>query len=99
MGSPKRSKQYRLPPDDSRKLVWRMSAGKPMGEWVPADSPAEPLPQFDLPEVSDGNWVTSSYDLLDGVRVVEDGDMISDPLLDELFGPQWTAAKSSGQSA
>jgi hypothetical protein len=99
MGSPQKSKQSRLPPDGPRKLVWRMTASVPMGEWVPAGSPIEPLPRLDLPEVSDGNWVTSSYDLLDGVRVVESGDTISDPLMDELFGPQWAAARSSGQPA
>ena len=99
MGSPKKSKRSRLPPDDSRKRVWRMTASVPMGEWVPAGSPVEPPPQFDLPEVSDGNWVTSSYDLLDGLRVVETGDTISDPLMDELFGPQWTTTRSSDQSA
>jgi len=99
MGSPKKSKQSRPPPDDPRKLVWRMTASVPMGEWVPAGRPVEPPPRFDLPEVSDGNWVTSSYDLLDGLRVVETGDTISDPLMDELFGPQWTTTRSSDQSA
>ncbi len=97
MSSPKKPK--RAPLDDAPKVVWRMTARRPMGEWVPAGSSVEPPPPFDLPEVSDGNWVTSSYDLLDGVRVVESGDTISDPQMDELFGPQWSAAKSSGQSA
>ena len=81
MSSPKKSNRSRIPLDEPRKLVWRMTAGMPMGEWVPAGSPAEPAPPFDLPEVlDDENWVRSSYDLLDGVRVFEAGDTISDPL-------------------
>ena len=99
MSSPKKSNRSRIPLDEPRKLVWRMTAGMSMGEWVPAGSPAEPAPPFDLPEVlDDENWVRSSYDLLDGVRVFEAGDTISDPLMNELFGPQWSAPKSSGQS-
>ena len=99
MGSPKKSKQSLPRPDDARNMVWRMTASVPMGEWVPAGTPAEPAPAIDLPEVSDGNWVNSSYDLLDGVRVVESGDTGSDPLMDDLFGPQWSAAKMPGRSA
>jgi len=44
-----------------------------------------PKLRSDLPEVSYGNWVTSSYDLLDGVEVTEDPDTIPDELFDELF--------------
>lgn len=99
MGPPKKSTPARTPPEDAKRLVWRMTANVPMGEWVPAGSPFEPAPSFELPEVSDGNWVTSSYDLLDGMRVVETGDTISDPLMDELFGPQWSAAKSGDRPA
>ena len=66
-----------------------------MGEWVDKEEPvvhkfslnADP-PSTELPEVSYGSWVTSSYDLLDGSDVTEDPDTIPGELLDDLF-PQW----------
>ncbi|MES2959674.1 MAG: hypothetical protein V4792_15900 [Pseudomonadota bacterium] len=69
--------------------VWRISQSAPMGEWVtqksPPDKPAKPAK--DLPEVSYGSWVTSSYDLLDGTEVIEDPDTLPGELFDELFPP------------
>jgi hypothetical protein len=54
-------------------------------------------PRNDLPEVSYGNWVTSSYDLLDGVDVTEDRDSVPEELFDELFEPKVGGPRSSGK--
>lgn len=70
-------------------LVWRISESAPGGEWVEKASAAPPTrgKKPDLPEVSDGSWVTSSFDLLSGSDVVEVSDTIPGDLFDELFGP------------
>ena len=72
------------------KLVWRISAERPNGAWVdPSKLDDAAAPSADLPEVSSGSWVTSSYDLLQGTDVIEDedGDTIPADLFDELFSP------------
>ena len=79
------------------KMVWRMSASAPMGEWVEMAAPVIPKPSNDLPEVSDGSRVTSSYDLLDGTEVIEDPDTLPGDLFDELFAPKQDAPKSPGK--
>ena len=84
------------PSHQVKRLVWRMSANAPKGEWVPAGAPTKFTPLVDLTEVSYGSWVTSSHDLLDGVRVVEGTDTVPDPLLDDLLTPPGDAPKSSG---
>ena len=47
-----------------------------MGEWVNEVTPVAPKPNKDLPEVSHGPWVRSSYDLLDGADVTEGPDTL-----------------------
>ena len=79
----------KLPP----RKVWRISARAPMGEWVDSAAPVIPKVSKDLPEVSYGTWVTSSYDLLDGAEVIEDPDTLPGELFDELFGPKQDAPK------
>lgn len=83
------------------KRVWRISQSNPLGEWIeqapqgaakPLSTLAQrpgPAANSELPEVSYGSWVTSSYDLLDGSDVTEDPDTLPGELLDDLF-PQWT---------
>ncbi len=76
--------------------VWRISPSAPKGEWVDLVPQARPQanPQAnaqagkDLPEVSYGTWVTSSYDLLDGADVSDDPDTLPGELFDELFTPK-----------
>ena len=88
-------------PTAPAKRVWRISASAPMGEWVDigarAAPPAPPTPKIskELPEVSYGSWVTSSYDLLDGTDVTDDPDTLPGELLDELFAPKPDPPKSS----
>jgi hypothetical protein len=86
------------------KRVWRISERAPMGEWVEIETvkaklaPAKPAaePDKNLPEVSYGSWVTSSYDLLDGTEVIEDPDTLPGELFDELFAPKQGGPGKSG---
>jgi hypothetical protein len=67
------------------RLVWRISERAPMGEWVdPAAHVDDQTLPPNLPEVSSGGWVISSFDLLHGTDITED-DTIPGDLLDELF--------------
>ena len=75
------------------KKVWRISESAPMGEWVNEVAPAALKPSKDLPEVSSGTWVMSSYDLLDGTDVTEDA--LPGDLFDELFVAKQDAPKKS----
>jgi hypothetical protein len=79
------------------KKVWRISASAPMGEWVNEATTVAPKPNKDLPEVSHGPWVRSSYDLLDGTDVTEGPDTLPDDLFDELFAPKQDAPKKKGE--
>jgi hypothetical protein len=75
--------------NDPGDWVWRMSARAPQGEWVDRNAPPPPpVPSADLPEVSSGGWVVSSFDLLRGVDVDSSGDTVPDALFDELFPPK-----------
>ena len=79
------------------KRVWRISASAPRGEWVTVVAPVAAKIDANLPEVSYGTWVTSSYDLLDGADVTEDAGTIPGDLFDELFAPQSAAPKGPGE--
>lgn len=59
-----------------------------MGEWVDPSAPREPQPKKELPEVSSGSWVVSSFDLLNGVDVDDSPNTVPDELFDELFPPR-----------
>lgn len=68
-------------------LVWRISEGAPLGEWVKKDAPVR-RKEPPAPLEEQGSWVRSSFDLLNGTDVIEDDDTIPGELFDELFGPQ-----------
>ncbi len=68
----RREGRGRCPPG---RKVWRISAGKPGGEWVDAHSAPPPRDDAGRSTLSLDSWTTSSMDLLDGVQIVEhDGD-------------------------
>jgi hypothetical protein len=69
----------------TKKLVWRISESSPKGEWVDVNAPIARPSRNDLPEVSSGGWVGSSFDLLSGADVSDDPDTVPNALLDELF--------------
>lgn len=78
------------PIDPSNRWVWRISQRAPLGEWVDrlAPKPPSPPPPTELPEVSTGGWIVSSFDLLRGAEVDTSGDTVPDELFDELFPPK-----------
>jgi hypothetical protein len=76
---------------------WRITKSGPKVERVEKDASAMPKSSKDLPEVSYGNWVTSSYDLLDGVDVTEDLDTMPEELFDELFVSKPGTPKTPGK--
>jgi len=77
------------------KKVWRISENAPMGEWVDKAAPVIPKPSKNLPEVSYGIWVMSSYDLLDGIDVTEEA--LPGGLFDELFVRQQDTPTKTGE--
>jgi hypothetical protein len=74
-------------PSKSNRLVWRISDRAPLGEWVDPTQVVEP-PKKNLPEVSSGNFVRSSFDLLNGIDMDDGPNTVPDDLFDELFPPQ-----------
>lgn len=64
--------------------VWRISESAPMGEWVDL-AESRQRPAAPRPDPGQGAWVRSSYDLLDGVEVLDDGEPVPDDVFDELF--------------
>jgi hypothetical protein len=92
-----RLRMFRPKTSTPAKKVWRISKNAPMGEWVNKSAPIAPKPNKDLPEVSHGPWVRSSYDLLDGADVTEGPDTLPDDLFDELFAPEHDAPKKTGE--
>lgn len=77
------------PIDPSNRWVWRISQSAPLGEWVDRHAPApRPAPPAELPEVSIGGWIVSSFDLLRGAEVDTSGDTVPDELFDQLFPPK-----------
>jgi len=78
------------PIDPSNRWVWRISPSAPLGQWVDRSAPPAPgpAPSAELPEVSTGGWIVSSFDLLRGAEVDTSGDTVPDELFDELFPPK-----------
>lgn len=75
------------PPKPTRR-VWRVSASAPNGEWVDPAEEAPPPAVPAVPEVRQGSWVTSSFDLLSGTDVHEVGHRISKERFSTLFPPK-----------
>lgn len=80
-------------PPPRKKLVWRISARAPKGEWVDPSLAEQPSPASPLPEVTFGGYVMSSFDLLSGTDVDEDDTTIPGELFDELFAKDAKPAK------
>ena len=81
---------------------WRVSEHAAGGEWIDSSAPLPaPLrrapprgPITERPEVSSGGWLVSSFDLLDGIDVVDDGPgTVPAELFDELFPHQSGASE------
>lgn len=72
-------------PSPRNRLVWRISERAPKGEWVDPGVAGEPSATSQLPEVTSGGYVMSSFDLLSGTDIDEDDTTIPGELFDELF--------------
>lgn len=73
-------------PAGQKRLVWRISASAPLGEWVDPSKPVAAPTRPEVPEVSTGGFLSSSFDLLRGTDVHElPGDTVPAELLDEFF--------------
>ncbi len=85
--------------NQSPKKVWRISEEAPQGGWVvPLTTPTHPDLLAAAKEVASGSsWASSSFDLLQGADVAEDGpDTIPAELYDELFGVHAMPKESAG---
>jgi hypothetical protein len=76
----------------TKKLVWRITADSPKGEWI--DPAAIRTPQMDAPEEVRGNWAMSSFDLQYGADIRDVSDTVPDKLLDQLFPAKSNPPKS-----
>lgn len=53
----------------TRKVIWRMNAASPQGEWF--DGTPERAHAPHSPDVHEAGWLASSLELLGGVRISE----------------------------
>ena len=83
----------RNPTPPKRRLVWRITESAPQGGWVDPEAAAASAKR-DLPEVSSGGWIMSSFDLLSGTEVSENPETVPDALFDELFRPKVDTPKT-----
>jgi len=69
------------------KLVWRVTANAPMGEYVdPRQAVSNPPASKDSVDPRDNGWLASSLELLGGVRVSEAPmDTLPGDLIDEFY--------------
>lgn len=80
-------------PPPRKRLVWRISERAPKGEWVDPGAVNDASPTSQLPEVTSGGYVMSSFDLLSGTDIDEDDTTIPGELFDELFAADPKAPK------
>jgi hypothetical protein len=77
-------------PRPQKMLVWRMSEGSTLGEWVDPMINAAASPKMQRHstfEVRGESWVSSSFDLFRGCDVSDNPNTVPGDLLDELFAP------------
>lgn len=80
-----RRKDDKEPP----RLVWRITADAPLGEYVdPKIAARQKKPKAEGDEVRERSWLGSSLELLGGVRVSETPmETLPGELIDEFFPP------------
>ena len=73
---------------ERQRRVWRMTAESPLGEFVDADDkPAKPTAQPGPDELQPSSYVRSSWDLLNGLEVIESSPSDLEALFDDLPQP------------
>ncbi len=72
------------------KLVWRITANAPLGEYVdPKEAAAAPAPPRAQVDPRENGWLASSLELLGGVRVSEAPmDTLPGELIDQFMKPK-----------
>ena len=83
-------------PKQGKKLIWRITAAAPLGEFVDPDAEPRRPPTPDESAPERGGWVVSSFDLKHGADVSEGSDTVPGDLYDELFAPSGAAPNSGG---
>ncbi|MBX3604296.1 MAG: hypothetical protein KF788_03445 [Piscinibacter sp.] len=84
-----RRKEVKQPP----KLVWRITADAPLGEYVDPRTAVTKKKTAQDGEVREHGWLGSSLELLGGVRVSEAPmDTLPGDLIDEFFKPTGSPA-------
>ncbi len=75
-------------PNDPARRVWRITQAAPQGEYVDRGNPpsARPAPIAQPEVVIHGGWIESSFDLLNGVDVVDSPQALSPAEFDTFFG-------------
>ena len=68
--------------DKSKRLVWRVTANSPLGEFVDPDEPSLPA---ETRERTDRSFLVSTFELAHGLEVTDETDTIPGDLFDELF--------------
>ena len=80
--------QFRSGPPAKRR-VWRITPDAPSGKYVDVDAAVAPIQapvaRSEATDPTDIGWIQSSFDLSDGLDVLEDDDTVPAPLMDELF--------------
>ena len=93
----KQSGRKNTPAVPAKRIVWRMTAAAPQGEYVdstlstvpPPDAPDLPAAVQEEPaERAERSWLLSSFELAHGLDVIEDEDTIPAELFDEHFKPE-----------
>lgn len=90
----KQSDRKPQPLISSKRIVWRMTASHPEGEYLDSNLSTVPPPDApDLPaavqeepaERAERSWLLSSFELAHGLDVIEDDPTIPAELFDEHF--------------
>jgi hypothetical protein len=68
---------------ERHRLVWRVSAATPQGEYVDPDAVVvRPVVRFDRPEPG---WLQSSFELLNGLEITEEPGTMPPDVFDKWF--------------
>jgi hypothetical protein len=67
-----------------QRLVWRVTANAPLGEYIDPDKVPAPEPAAPV-EAQEPGWLLSSFELSSGLQVTDESDTIPAELFDTLF--------------
>ena len=67
-----------------KRLVWRVTASAPLGEYVDPDKVPPPEPSSAV-EAQEPGWLLSSFELSSGLQVTDESDTMPAELFETLF--------------